>query len=69
MERASAQLGEEIPRQAFSVRQFQRFNQPRIANGKEGGPRQNLQINETEGRTDSDERNQIPDAHVHGGAM
>ena len=64
---ASEQPDEEI--QAISVNQVQRFNQARIAYWKKRTPRQKSQINETEGRADGDERNQIPDARMHATAM
>src|SRR5438094_5649013 len=58
---------ESVP--AISVHQVQRFNQARIADGKEGSPSHNSQINETERCADGDERNQIPNADVHASAM
>src|SRR3984893_3689936 len=53
----------------ISVYQFQRFDQARVAHGKERGFADDAQINKGERRAHADERNKIPKAEMHAGAV
>src|SRR5438093_6598915 len=54
---------------AISVDCLQRFDQPRIADGKKRSPGHQSQISETERRADGDERKQIPNTGMKAGAV
>src|SRR3954468_19124463 len=54
---------------AISVNSLQRFDQARIANGKQRSSGHKSQISECERRADGYERKQIPDARMEPGAV
>src|ERR1700704_410572 len=54
---------------AISVYQFQRFDQARIAHGKERSFADDAQINKGKRRTHADERDKIPKTEMHAGAV